>query len=486
MKRIFISILYISLWLLIVPSVSYSQESLADRLKTHVYTLADDSLGGRKAGSENTRKAARYITAQWEEIGISPLVGETFYMPFRGNQYNNLVGVIEGCHPVLKDEYIVVGAHYDHLGIMSKNGGETVIYNGADDNASGTAAITEIGRKLKEIQPTLHRSVILIAFDAEEIGLFGSNEFADNPPVPIENIKLMFSVDMVGWYKASGYLKYVGVGTMKNGKRFIMNPDIIPEGLTVKIKNFEKSILTGTDTQGFAAKGIPTLYVTTGLKSPYHKPEDEAELIDYEGMALVTEHLTNLIQAVSTDETYQPSGKIASKHKPPSNVRFGISANIGSNYHYYTAGALDGKSAGAYGAGLSMTFNMGAFALRPEVYYDYIKARYPLGDIKTQSVTAPLNLILQTSPSEVAGVAVFAGPYYKYVLSGKQGNSSLDLENLFFRNEAGLNYGVEMRVMNIRIGITSRQAFTDFTRTKNEDGAHIRNRSVFATLSYYF
>jgi len=201
---------------------------------------------------------------------------------------------------------------------------------------------------------------------------------------------------------------------------------------------------------------------------------------------LVTEHLTNLVQAVSTDENYQPSGKIASKHKPPSKVRFGIAANIGSNYHHYTAGALDGKSAGAYGAGLRMTVNMGALALRPEVYYDYIKACHPLGDIKTQSVTAPLNLVLQTSSSSSAGFAVFAGPYYSYKFNGKQGNSSLDFGNIYYRNEAGINWGFEMRVSSIRIGLTRRQAFTNFTRTKNEDGAHIRNRGVFATLSYDF
>jgi len=487
MKRIIVNFLYVILWLVFAPSAVYSQETSADRLKKHVYTLAADSLGGRKAGSENTRKAARYIAAQWEEAGISPLVGETYYMPFRGNQYNNLVGLIEGSHPVLKDEYIVVGAHYDHLGIMTKKG-ETVIYNGADDNASGTAAITEIGRKLKEIQPTLHRSVILIAFDAEELGLYGSNEFANHPPVPIENIKLMFSVDMVGWYKTSGYLKYEGVKTMKNGERFVLNPNLIPEGLTVKTKNFEKSIIGGTDTQGFAQKGVPTLYVTTGLKSPYHKPEDEAHLIDYEGMALVTEHLTNLIQAVSTDETYQPSGKIAAKHKPPSKVSFGISANIGSNYHRYTAGAFDGKSAGAYDAGLIMAVNMGYLGIRPEVHYEYAKAQHPNGEIKTHSATVPLNILLQTPERSgpVATLALFAGPYYSYKLSGKQGNTSLDFENLYHRDELGLNFGIEMRLMKLSVGVTSRQAYTNFTRTKNEDGAYLRNRRTFATLRYKF
>jgi len=289
----------------------------------------------------------------------------------------------------------------------------------------------------------------------------------------------------VGWYEKSGYVKYSGARTIKNGKQLILNQSLNPNGVHVKAQNFEKSIIGGTDTHVFAQKGIPTLWVTTGLKSPYHKPEDMAELIDYDGMALITEHLANLVQAVSTDENYLPSGKIASKHKPPS-FRWGVTANIGSNYHHYTAGALDGKSAIAYGAGLTATFNIGNFGIRPEAHYNFLKARHPHGDIQTHGVTFPLNFLLQTSSSEMGGFAVFAGPYYSYALSGKQGKSPLDFDALYCRNEAGLNYGVELRVLSYRIGVVRRQALTNFTREKNGDGAHVRNRSFFTTLSYDF
>ena len=470
----------------ILPTI-YAQETLADRLRNHVFTLAADSLGGRQAGSAFSRKAADYIISQWEEIGIKPWNGESYSMPFMGNQYTNLVGIIEGNRPLLKDEYIVVGAHYDHLGTKTGKNGETIIYNGADDNASGTAAIIELARNLMQIQPTLSRSVILVAFDAEEIGLYGSNEFANTPPVPIGNVKLMLSVDMVGWYKTSGYLKYSGYGTIKNGKQLIMDNNLVPEGLQVKTQNFEKSLFSATDTYGFAQRGIPTLAVTTGLKSPYHKPNDEAELIDYDGLALVTEHLTNLIQAVSTDEDYQPSGKIAAKHRPPSTgVKFGVSANIGSNYHYYTAGALNGKPTNAYGVGLSATVNLGALGFRPEVYYDYIEARHPAGKISTHSLTVPFNVLLQTSPASYSGAAVFAGPYFSRRFSGKQGNVPLDFENIYNRNEIGINYGIELRLFAVRIGIVRRHAYTNLTRIKNDEGAHLRNRNFFATLSYDF
>ena len=487
MRRIVVLILCAGIWLVGVLPTAYSQETLADRLKNHVFTLANDSLGGRQAGSTFARKAADYIASQWEETGITPWNGASYFMPFMGNQYNNLVGIIKGNHPLLKDEYIVVGAHYDHLGTQIGKNGETVIYNGADDNASGTATIIELGRNLMKIQPTLSRSVVLVAFDAEEIGLYGSNEFVGNPPVPVRNVKLMLSVDMVGWYKTSGYLKYSGYGTIKNGKRLILNGNFVPEGLRVKTQNFEKSLFSATDTYGFAQRGIPTLAVTTGLKSPYHKPDDVAELIDYDGMALITEHLTNLIQAVSTDEDYQASGKIATKHRPPSTgIKFGITISIGSNYHSYTAGALNGKPTSAYSAGLSATINMSALGLRPEVYFDYIQAQHPAGKVSTHSITVPFNLLLQTTPLSHTGAAVFAGPYYSRRFGGKQGNSPLDFESLYNRNEAGLNYGIELRLFSVRTGIARRHAYTNFTRTKNDGGAHLRNRSFMATLSYDF
>jgi hypothetical protein len=159
---------------------------------------------------------------------------------------------------------------------------------------------------------------------------------------------------------------------------------------------------------------------------------------------------------------------------------------MGSNHHHYTAGAVNGKSAGAYSAGLTAAVNMGKFAVRPEVYYDFTKAHHPDGDIKTHGITVPLNFLLQSKASYSGSYAIFAGPYYSYKFSGKQGNAAIDFDNLYYRNEAGINFGVEIRVFPLCIGFTGRQAFTDFTRVKNDDGAHIRNRSAFATLSYRF
>jgi Predicted aminopeptidases len=155
---------YLLICLLLFVGGSTFAQTQQERLTRHVYTLAGDSLRGRKAGSEDAAKAAAYIVKQFEEIGVQPYYEEGWYQPFErnGKTYKNVVGVIPGNDPILKDEYIIIGAHYDHLGVMNDQ-----IYNGADDNASGTATIIEMARILKSQQSDLKRSVIVAAFDAE-------------------------------------------------------------------------------------------------------------------------------------------------------------------------------------------------------------------------------------------------------------------------------------------------------------------------------
>ena len=149
--------------------VSMFSQTRQERLTGHVYYFASDSLRGRAAGSEDAAKAAAYIVNEFKSIGLKPFY-EDWYMPFtkNGNSYKNVVAVLEGNDPVLKNQYIVIGAHYDHLGV--KNG---KVYNGADDNASGSAAVIEIARALYANRDKLDRTVVIAAFDAEELGLFG-------------------------------------------------------------------------------------------------------------------------------------------------------------------------------------------------------------------------------------------------------------------------------------------------------------------------
>jgi hypothetical protein len=477
--RKFSKILTFLLITAIILSVN-AQNTLIERLEQHVYTLASDSLQGRKAGTDYNKMAADYIVEQFEKIGIEPYLESSFLQVF-DCKFQNVVGIIRGNDSILKDEYIIVGAHYDHLGVKK---GE--IYNGADDNASGVAVLIELGRELKRDQSNLKRSIILVAFDAEEIGLFGSKYFSNLPNMSKDNIKLMISIDMVGWYKQSGKVKYQGSGTIKNGKELILNDQYIPKGLNVVVKKFEELPFNATDTSPFTKKGIPTFWITTGMKSPYHKPQDEAHLIDYEGMAMITEHLKNVVDELLQDADLQSSGKVAHKFRPPSRFIFGISANIGSNYHHYTKGAVNGKTAVSYGVGLMAQINFRYFAIRQEVFYDRIRAKHPAGTIGTDNLTLPLSIVMPFYINSVKFADLFFGGYYAYRFVGKQDKEKIDFENRFNRNEGGLTFGTGVYLRPIRIGYTSRIALTNFTKTSNMDNAHIRNITNYFTITYMF
>ena len=164
--------------LLLMLGVQVKAQDCQSNLKKHVYFMASDSLRGRKAGTSEGRQVSAYIAQQYAEAGLKPFF-EDWYQDFSiaGSQNadcRNVVGWIEGNDPQLKNQYIVVGAHYDHLGV--KNG---QIYNGADDNASGSATVIEMARWLSQHRSELKYSVIFCAFDAEEVGLLGSGALAD-------------------------------------------------------------------------------------------------------------------------------------------------------------------------------------------------------------------------------------------------------------------------------------------------------------------
>ena len=367
MKRI---TLFLLLAALCAPMAAQTRQ---ERLTQHVYYFASDSLKGRAAGSADAAKAAAYIINEYESMGLKPFYDD-WYMPFTrgGKNYANVVAVLEGNDPALKDQYIVVGAHYDHLGV--KNG---KIYNGADDNASGSASVIEIARALCENRDKLKRTVVIAAFDAEELGLYGSNALAtrmiDQDSL---DVRLMMSVDMVGWYKAQNRLELEGVATIKDGRRLLQS-----EKLNLKLKDFETSIMTATDTEGFAKRQVPTIAASTGLKSPYHKPEDDAELIDYDGLDKVTDYLTDLTLEAASDEAFASSGKVARKHRSGNAIlEVGLSLAEGNTQLRFPKAGFDGKSGFSWGGGLSAQLNFGRrshFGLKTEAMYVRTKARYP-------------------------------------------------------------------------------------------------------------
>jgi len=430
MKKLAICIILATLC---APMFSQTRQ---ERLTKHVYYFAADSLNGRAAGSEDAAKAAAYIVNEYESMGLKPFYDD-WYMPFsrNGKDFKNVVGVIEGCDPVMKDQYIVIGAHYDHLGIKKGQ-----VYNGADDNASGSASVIEIARALCANRDQLKRSVVIAAFDAEELGLFGSNALADRMLEQDSlDVRLMMSIDMVGWYKATNSLTLMGVATIKDGRKVLRT-----EKLNLKLKNFEWSPVTATDTEGFAKKQVPTLAISTGLKSPYHKPEDDADLIDYEGLDKVTDYLTDLTIEVASDEDLAASGRVAGKHRDGLPIlEVGLSAVTGNTRLDFPKAAFDGKKGFSYGGGLSAQLNFGHhshYALKADALYLQGKASYPdQADIyssslkyKVSELLVPVQLIIQGGGTGTAYLGL--GGYY-----GHRFKTSLPVEQTINANDYGIS-----------------------------------------------
>ena len=242
----------------------------------------------------------------------------------------NVAGILKGQHPVLKNEYLVVGAHYDHLGMGGSGSGSRrpdthVAHTGADDNASGVAAVIEIAAGLSAERKNLQRSIIFVAFGGEEKGLLGSKYFVNNPPVDLAKIKLMVNLDMLGRMKEDSSLQLGGTGTAKEMEDLINNSlshhkillNTFPEGLGP------------SDHASFYGQDIPVLFFSTGPHMDYHTPEDTPDKVNFEGMKLVTDAISELVQrAAKSDQklTYSEAGpKIATqRHGQQRRVSLGL------------------------------------------------------------------------------------------------------------------------------------------------------------------
>ena len=272
-----------------------AQNTDIDLVKQHLNTLAADDMLGRGFGTEAGNRAAEYIRSQFIDAGVEPLL-EDYYHNFVHRQSvlnitgKNVVGVVRGNDPVLKNEYIIIGAHYDHIG-WEFEGEDTVVYNGADDNASGTASVIELGRYFAAHQSELKRSIILMAFDGEESGLIGSTRFVKDSVVSHDAIKVMFSIDMVGMYEPNGGVELAGIELLEDYAAFLDRGTAVN---SVIVKSTNSNISNRTDTGPFGNAGIPAIYISTGIsESNYHEPEDDIEFIDFEGMVTIVDFNEN-------------------------------------------------------------------------------------------------------------------------------------------------------------------------------------------------
>ena len=285
--------------------------------------LAADALGGRLAGTPEERCAGDYIAQRFAALGLQPAgTNGTYFQEFSVASVTNphapsgigrnVIAVLEGSDPQLKNEYVIVGAHYDHLG-MGQFGSTAVdkrpaIHNGADDNASGVAVMLDVAQRLAQARPA--RSVLFMAFSAEESGLIGSAFFANNPTIQLGNARAMLNLDMVGRL-GNGPLIVYGIGTAREWETVVRSATT-KESVTVTL---QADGYGASDHTSFYLKDVPVLHFFTNVHSDYHNPGDDWEKLDASGMNKVASIVTSVASHAANRETVITLQKGAGK--PP-------------------------------------------------------------------------------------------------------------------------------------------------------------------------
>lgn len=278
-------------------AMSYANSITQDDLKEKVYTLASDEFEGRKTGENGQKLAAKYLIDFYKSVGIKAALEDDNYVQnipkeyFRGRSSGdseNIIAIIEGSDK--KEEYLVISAHYDHVGIKGNQ-----VYNGADDDASGTSAILEIAEAFQKAVKSGHRpkrSIVFLHVTGEEIGLFGSKFYTENPIFPLNNTVVNLNIDMIGRVDKKheenpDFVYLIGadklsselhnVSEMINKKYTNLDLDY-----TYNNENDPNRFYYRSDHYNFAKNNIPIIFYFNGVHNDYHRSTDTADKIRYD------------------------------------------------------------------------------------------------------------------------------------------------------------------------------------------------------------
>ena len=263
----------------------------APDMQRRIEIIADDSMGGRDTPSRGLDATARYIAGEFRKLGLTPGGDSGGFIqryPIPGGQNAvrrtapNVVGLLEGSDPALKNEYIVLSAHMDHVGIGTPVNGDS-IYNGADDDASGTSGVLELAEALSRPGARPKRSVVFLTVSGEEHGLWGSAWFSGHSPVPIKQVVADLNIDMIGrnWKDT---IVVIGKEHSDLGTTLDRVNRAHPELGMKAIDDIwpQESFYFRSDHYNFARRGVPVLFFFNGTHADYHGPDDEPNRIDAE------------------------------------------------------------------------------------------------------------------------------------------------------------------------------------------------------------
>ena len=312
-------------------SAAGSASSDTARVRADIGYLASDALEGRGTGTPGNDSAAAYLAREYARLGLAKIerattcpemragvrecvVGRASYLQnFSARSAaaahagltgelptQNVIAMQPGTDPALRSQYVVIGAHYDHLGRSSFDaldpGAKNAIHHGADDNASGTAAVLELARRFHATPA--RRSIIFVNFSGEELGDLGSQYFVDNPPVPLDSITAMLNFDMVGRLRNDKLIVY-GVTTATEMRGIVDSANLVqPLAITALGDGFGPS-----DHASFYGKNIPVLQFFTDMHEDYHKATDVASKINVPGEARVIDYAERVARSIANRPT---------------------------------------------------------------------------------------------------------------------------------------------------------------------------------------
>jgi hypothetical protein len=285
-----------------------------ESMRKDLHYLASDELEGRATPSKGLDLAADYIAAQFKAAGVSPAVGTSYFQMSEVKEsrtsdkmvpVRNVIGVLHGTDPELKDSYILVSAHYDHVGKREGLEGDN-IWNGANDDASGTVSVIELARALAKYKPK--RTIVFACWYGEERGLLGSRFYGENPIFPLQKTIAMVNLEQVGRTDDTEGPRVAGAsmtGQDYSDVGFVFQAAGKEVGVTVeKHAQFSDAFFGRSDNQALADAGIPAHTICTAFEFPdYHKATDHADKIDYENMAKVGKMVALGLMALADSPT---------------------------------------------------------------------------------------------------------------------------------------------------------------------------------------
>ena len=279
-----------------IPDIQETKNDITiDDFKAHITYLSSDGLAGRSSGTPGDRLAKDYIVNHFTNAGGSAerfvevqehYVSKSRLKPKNKVKTYNIIATLPGNDKKLKNEYVVIGAHYDS--VKNTLG---LIHNGADDNGSGTSMVLELFEKFAS-ENNHKRTLVFMAFGGEELGLLGSKHYVNNPTIDLSKVQLMVNLDMVGRMDEENNVQLGGSPSAKNFSSklhpFFVNSKI-------NIIDLGKGIFSRSDHYNFYKKDIPVLFFFTGIHPDYHTATDDEDKINYDGMMEISKIVEPII-----------------------------------------------------------------------------------------------------------------------------------------------------------------------------------------------